>query len=107
MATSLALFPRDISRYWGSQQGPPLQSISCWGCGDPNLPDLPTSLWPSPAPDTHTVGHMSGMLWCQAGWLLTWHKPRELSSRCRHAAKHQVFSISVPKPPSSFRGSTL
>ena len=101
VATSLVLFPRATSRHRGSQQGPPLQGIPSWGGGDPHLLHLPAPLCPSPAPDVHVVGHMSGMLQCQAGWLLAWHKPRELSSRRCHAAKHQAFSISLPQNPSA------
>lgn len=99
--------PRTTARHRGSQQGPPHQDIASWGGGDPHLTHLPAPLCPSPAPDVNTVGHVSGMLRCQVGWLLAWHKPRELSSCCRGAAKHQAFSISAPNPISSFRGSTL
>lgn len=75
-----------------------------WGPPSPPPSSVPL---PWPAPDVHTVGHVSGMLWCQAVWLLAWHKPRELSSQCCCTAKHQASSISAPKPISIFRGSTL
>lgn len=64
----------------------------------PHLPHLP-------APAGQVAGHMSRMLLCQAGFLLTWHKPRELSSHHCHAAKHQASGITAPKHSSSFRGS--
>lgn len=70
-----------------------------WGAGHPHLPHLP-------APDVQVEGHVSRMLRCQAGFLLTWHNPRKLSSRHCRAAKHQASSITAPETSSSFRGST-
>lgn len=81
----------------------PLQDISSRGGEDPYLPQLPAPLCPSSAPDVRAVGHVSRMVQCQAGWLPIWHKPRELSSHCCCAAKHQAFSITAPKPICSFR----
>lgn len=70
-----------------------------WGSRPPHLP-----LFPAPA--VQVLGHMSRMLQCQAGFLLTWHKPRELSSHHCCAAKHQASSSTAPKPSSSSRAST-
>lgn len=100
VATSLILFPRVISRRWGSSPGTSSPGLFLWGPPHPHLPHLP-------APAVQAVGHrMSRMLQCQAGFLLAWHKPRELSSHHSRAAKHQASSIPAPKPSSSFRAST-
>lgn len=86
---ALGLLSRDLSH-----------RPSSLGPGHPHLPH-------APAPAVQAAGHrMSRKLQCQAGFLLTWHKPRELSSHHCRAAKHQASCITAPKPSSSFRGST-
>lgn len=73
---------------------------SSLGPGHPHLPHLS-------APAVQAAGHrMSRMLQRQAGFLLPWHKPRELSPHHCCAAKHQASSIAAPKPSSSLREST-
>lgn len=98
VVTSLILFPRAVSRHWGSSVGISSPGPHPLGPRHPHLPSLT-------APAGQVAGHVSRMLLCQAGFLLTWHKPRELSSHHCHAAKHQASSITAPKHSSSFRGS--